>query len=689
MSTMSSTTPVPGQDLPEQNGGSRANHQGARPHRLARWRRGFERPPLARFLACVRPYFRYVVGAALAGIGKFALPFAFPLAFKYVLDVLLVPQPRPGALDGAIDRWCTEVASLLGLGLTPRGKLIALTVSMLGLYAIQSVASYYRNYWAGVAGNGLIFDLRCRLFAHLQRLPNSFFDRNPPGAVVSRMVNDVEVARQFVGSTMTDVWMDGVALLLIGWFLFLLDARLAIISLAVAPLYVVMITYFSPRIRRASRSIQETLEDISASLHERVVGAVTVKAFARESHEIALFREQAARLYDYNIDKLRLTSGQQMLTELLTRVAPSVVVWAAAVMILGHTMTVGTLVAFIGFLGYIYQPLEHFTQLSSVVSSALSAIERIFALLDVAPDIRDHPLARTLTVRRGALEFEDVSFAYPSRQGHAERIVLGDISFRVAGGSTVALVGRSGAGKTTLASLIPRFYDATSGRVLIDGKDVRHLTLKSLRENIGIVTQDTILFSASVRDNLLYGNPRADEQALWDALAQANLKSFVESLPRGLDTVIGERGVRISGGQRQRLALARAFIKNPAILILDEATSAVDSESENLIHDAMHRLMDGRTTVLIAHRLRSAIEADVIIVLDAGRIVETGSHEELLSRRGLYAELYHEQIHGLAAIHPDEARRATGGESFALNLPRRIDIHGTARHSVSRGVKDA
>ena len=226
-------------------------------------------------------------------------------------------------------------------------------------------------------------------------------------------------------------------------------------------------------------------------------------------------------------------------------------------------------------------------------------------------------------------------------------------------------------------------YDATSGRVLIDDRDVRHLTLKSLRENIGIVTQDTILFSASVRENLLYGNPHADEQGLWDALAQANLKSFVESLPHRLDTVIGERGVRISGGQRQRLALARAFIKNPAILILDEATSAVDSESENLIHDAMRRLMDGRTTVLIAHRLRSAIEADVIIVLDAGRIVETGSHEELLSRGGLYAELYHEQIHGLAAIQANEARRTSGRESFARNPPRRAEIHGPA---IPRGV---
>ena len=646
------------------------------PGRFGRWRQAVERSPMARFLGFVRPHIRYMIGAALMGIGKFALPFAFPLAFKYVLDVLLVPQPRLGTVDGFIDRWCTEVARMLGLGPTAQGKLAALTVSMLVLYAIQSIASYYRNYWAGVAGNSLILDLRCRLFSHLQQLPNSFFDRNPPGALVSRLVNDVEVARQFVGSTLTDVWMDGAALLLLGWILFLLDARLAMISLAVAPLYVVMIAYFSPRIRRASRSIQESIEDISATLHERVMGAVTVKAFARESDEIERFREQAAQLYAHNIESVRLASGQQMLTELLTRVAPSIVVWAAAVMILGHAMTVGTLVAFIGFLGYIYQPLEHFTQLSSVVSSALSAIERIFVLLDVAPEIHDHPLSRPLTVKRGALEFDAVSFAYPPRDGHPLRVVLRDVSFHVPGGSTIALVGRSGAGKTTLASLIPRFYDATSGRVLIDGKDVRHLTLKSLRENIGIVTQDTILFSASVRENLLYGNPRAGEDALWRALAQANLKSFVEGLPHGLDTVIGERGIKLSGGQRQRLALARAFIKDPAILLLDEATSAVDSESENLIHDAMRRLMKGRTTVLIAHRLRSAIDADAIIALDSGRVVEIGTHEELVSSGGLYAELYREQVHGLAATHPDEARYADERRE-AQTLRRRAELRGS------------
>src|SRR5579875_80488 len=605
--------------------------------------------PMVRFLSFVRRHVAYTIGAALMGICKFALPFAFPLSFKYVLDVLLVPQATPGGIDRVIDHLCTTLAGAIGLGASAQAKLIALTGVMMVLYLVQSVASYFRNYWAGIAGNGLIFDLRCALFSHLQRLPNAFFDKNPAGAIASRLVNHVEVAQQFVGSALTDVWMDAAALLLVGWFLFLLDPRLALIALAAGPLYVVMISYFSPRIRKASRATQESVERLSASLHERIVGAVTVKAFVCEEQEIIGFREHAALLRRYNLDKVRLVSGQQMLTELITRVAPSIVVWAAAVMIMGHSMTVGTLVAFIGYLGYIYQPLEHFTQLSSVISSAQSAIDRIFAFLDAKVEIADHALSRPLKVTRGAVEFDHVSFAYRPHDGDG-RMALRDVSLRVPGGSTVALVGRSGAGKTTMAALLPRFYDPSSGRILIDGKDVRHVTLKSLRESIGIVTQDTNLFCGTVRHNLHYGRPDADEAALWHALEQANLKGLVASLPRGLDTVIGEHGIKLSGGQRQRLALARAFLKDPRILILDEATSAVDSESENLIHEAMHRLMAGRTSFLIAHRLRSALEADLVVVLDQGQVMEVGSHEELLARDGLYAQLYHEQVRGLGAL---------------------------------------
>jgi ABC-type multidrug transport system fused ATPase/permease subunit len=288
-----------------------------------------------------------------------------------------------------------------------------------------------------------------------------------------------------------------------------------------------------------------------------------------------------------------------------------------------------------------------------VVSASSAAIERMFNFLDLKPEITDHPLARPFNVKRGAVDFEGVKFSYsPREDATARREVLKGIDLRVPGGYRVALVGRSGAGKTTLANLIPRFYDVTGGRVLIDGKDVRHFTLKSLRESVSLVSQDALLFSASVRENLRYARQDATDEMMWQALELANLRNFVAELPEQLDTVIGERGVKVSGGQRQRLALARAFLKDSKIVILDEATSAVDSESENQIHEAMERLMVGRTVFLIAHRLRSALTADMIIVLDQGKVVETGTHRDLLDRSGTYARLYHEQTRGLSAIEP-------------------------------------
>jgi ABC-type multidrug transport system fused ATPase/permease subunit len=543
------------------------------------------------------------------------------------------------------------------MGASSQDKLAALSIAMLLLYGLQSVASYYRNYWAGMAGNRLIFDLRCRLFAHLQQLPHSFFDRNPSGGIVSRVLNDVTQAQELVNSALIDVWMDAISLVLVIVALFALDWRLALVALCIAPLWVTFMRYFSPRIKAVSHRMQETTEQLSADVHERVIGATTVKSFGREAQEIAHFHKRSEHLYARTVDKVRFAAKQEMLIQLLTRCAPAVVVWVGALMIMRGTMTLGTLMAFFTYLGFLYLPLERFAQLSVVLSAATAAIERIFAFLDIKPEISDHPLSRPFPVRRGTVEFENVSFGYSPRNGGERVDVLKGLNLHVPGGYRVALVGRSGAGKTTIANLIPRFYDVTGGRVLLDGKDVRHYTLKSLREAVSLVAQDAMLFSASVRENLQYARPQADEEQMWQALELANLREFVESLPYGLDTVIGERGVKVSGGQRQRLALARAFLKDSKIIILDEATSAVDSESENLIHEAMERLMEGRTVFLIAHRLRSALTADLIVALDKGKIAETGTHTELLRRGGTYARLYAEQTRGLTLA--DTERNAT------------------------------
>jgi subfamily B ATP-binding cassette protein MsbA len=441
--------------------------------------------------------------------------------------------------------------------------------------------------------------------------------------------------------------------------LFVLDWRLAIVAICIAPLWVTFMRYFSPRIKNVSHRMQQAVEEISGEVHERVIGATTIKSFGREDDEVRQFTERNQNLFERTLDKVRLAAAQEMLVQLLTRTAPTVVIWAGALMILRGTMTLGTLVAFFSYLGFLYLPLERFAQLSVVVSASLAAIERIFAFLDLKPEITDHPLSRPFAVRRGSVQFEDVSFAYPARDGSHGPEVLSEVNVEVPGNFRVALVGRSGAGKSTMASLIPRFYDVTGGRLLIDGKDVRHLTVKSLRESVSLVTQEALLFSVSVRKNLLYARPDGSEQMLWQALELANLRDFVEDLPAGLDTVIGERGVKISGGQRQRIALARAFLKQSKIVILDEATSAVDSESENLIHEAMERLMEGRTVFLIAHRLRSAITADLIIALEDGRVAETGTHGELLRRGGPYARLFNEQVRGLR-LQPEADRNGAG-----------------------------
>jgi subfamily B ATP-binding cassette protein MsbA len=442
--------------------------------------------------------------------------------------------------------------------------------------------------------------------------------------------------------------MDAVSLGLVVVVLFAMDWRLALVALSIAPVWVTFMRYFSPRIKAVSHRMQETLENISGEVHERVAGATTVKSFGREEHEVQQFRARSEVLYERTVDKVSLAARQEMLIQLLTRCAPTIVVWVGALMIIRGTMTLGTMVAFFTYLGFLYLPLERFAQFSVVMSASLAAIERMFEFLDIKPGIIDHPLGRPFAVRRGTVQFDDVSFSYPTRDGVPGRGALSELNLSVPGGCRVALVGRSGAGKTTLASLIPRFYDVSSGRVLIDGKDVRHYTLKSLRDSVSIVAQDALLFSASIRDNLLYARPDASKEMLWQALELANMREFVEEMPGGLDTVIGERGVKISGGQRQRLALARAFLKDSRVVILDEATSAIDSESENLIHEAMERLMEGRTVFLIAHRMRSALNADLIVVLDHGNIVETGTHSELLSRGGTYARLFREQTRGLA-----------------------------------------
>jgi len=603
------------------------------------------RSPLLRFLSYVAPHKWYIAGAAATGVLKFVIPLAFPLALKYLTDVVLVraPQAVQESTNRLVEQWCEgvlQVAPWLGAGTA--GRLMVIGLTMLVLYLILGVASFYRSYWAGQAGHRLIFDLRYALYQHIQGMSHSFFDARRSGGIVARFVSDIQLAQNFVGSALTNVWMDSAALGFVVWILFVLEHRLAWVALAVIPFYIALIHYYSPRIKAASQSVQEMLEDFSGELQEKIAAAAVVKAFGREEHEAKRFYTSSQTLLDLTLRNVALSSASQAATTLLTSVAPLVVVWVASAMILHGTLTVGTMIAFYAYLGSLYLPLQRFSELSVVVSNSLAAMDRIFEFFDIRPEVAEAPDARRLARAQGRITFRDVSFTYATRRnGHP---VLHAIDLDVLPGETIAIVGRSGAGKSTLVSLIPRFYDVSEGAVSIDGVDVRQVALASLRDQIGIVPQDPVLFSGSLQENLLYGKPDATEVEVRAAAVAANADEFIAQLPDGYLTLVGERGLRLSGGQRQRVAIARTFLKNPPVLILDEATAALDSESENLIHEALRRLMRGRTTFIIAHRLSTVMNADRIVVIEAGTICEIGRHGDLLGRSGVYRQLYEEQF---------------------------------------------
>lgn len=599
--------------------------------------------PLWRFLSYVAPHKWLIVGATAAGCLKFLIPLLFPLALKYITDVVLMQHPDAVSepTNRFIERWCMAVIGALPLQDSSSGRLFVVAGTLLLLYAFLGVAAFYRGYWAGQARHRMIFDLRYDLFQHVQNMSHAFFDERRSGAIVSRFVSDIHSAQNFVGSALTNVWMDGIALSFVIWILFVLEPRLALIALTVMPLYVGLVRYFGPRIKATSLEMQEMVEDVSGELQEKIAGAAVVKAFGREEHEAERFYNSTRRLHDVAVRNVALSSANQALSTFLTSAAPLIVIWAASGMVLAGSLGVGTMIAVFAYLGSLYLPLQRFSELNVIISNSVAAMERIFEFFDIEPHVADDPEAFEMTRAEGRLSFVDVGFSYPSR---ASRAVLQGVSFEVTAGETVAVVGRSGAGKTTLASLIPRFYDVTGGAVKIDGIDVRELTVSSLRRQIGIVAQDPVLFSCSIQENLLYGRPDATQDEVVEAARAAHAHGFIEQLPEGYLTVVGERGLRLSGGQRQRVAIARTFLKDPPILILDEATAALDSESETLIHDALRRLMQERTTFIIAHRLSTVLSADRILVMERGRIVDSGRHADLLARGGVYRRLYERQF---------------------------------------------
>jgi subfamily B ATP-binding cassette protein MsbA len=580
-----------------------------------------DKPPnFLRFLHFVRPYVWFIVLASLAGIVKFTVPLLVPQVTRHLLDnVFLSPD-------------LTQEQQLRTLG-TALGGLGALIV------LVWFPATYVRSYFAGLAGHRAVFDLRQQLYEHILRMSASFFDRNRSGSIVSRLISDVALMQNLVGNALTNVWMDSAAIVVVLVFLIRIDLGLTLVALATFPIYIVAFKRFQNRIRSATHRIQEGTSQLAGNAQEKIAGSSVVQAFNQERREGRYFRRDSGELLSATVRLLRSRAGNASVTGLITQGAPLLVLLYGGTLVINGTMTIGELVAVTLYLGPLYLPLERFSELNVVLSNSLAALDRVFEVMDQTPAIDDSAEATVLTDPVGAIRFEHVHFSYGDG-ADSPIAVLHDVDVEVAAGQKVALVGPSGSGKSSLISLLPRFYDVTSGRILFDGRDLRSLTVKSLRRHISIVLQTPVLFSGTVRANILYGMTSADDEALVAAARAANALDFIEALPKGFDSEVGEGGGFLSGGQRQRLTIARAFLKDPKLLILDEATSALDSASEQQIQAALERLMVNRTTFIVAHRLSTIINADLILVLSSGRVVDAGTHLELLDRAGLYRQLY-------------------------------------------------
>ncbi len=611
-----------------------------------------ERQAMLRFLAYLTPYLPLFVTATLLGITNYTVGAVVPSVTGYVVDKIIIGSGhtqtgRTNRLYPVLEHLLHRVAPHASPG-TQANVLLGLVIAIL---LTMGFVMFGRGYLVGIGGQRVIFKLRNDLYEHIQGLSLSFFQQNRSGSIVSRLTSDIALAQNFIGNACTLLWMDSISVIGIVIWLFLLSPRMATVSVIVLPFWVFTVRFFGQRIRKASHAVQEGLSELSGQVQEKVAGATVVQAFAREKRETRLFHRMHRSLYDRQITTVRYQALNMAASNVLTSVAPITVVLFGAHEVLTGRMTIGMMITFWTTLGLFYMPLQRLTDMAAVIANAGAAIDRIFDIFDITPDIADADGAIALPAKiEGHVELRNVSFGYDP-----DVPILKGLNLDIKPGEVIAFVGPSGAGKSTLVNLVPRFYDVTGGEILVDGQNIADVKVKSLRNNIGMVLQDNILFTGTIKENILYGRPGATDEEIVEAAVAANAHHFIEALPDGYETEIGERGTKLSGGQKQRLAITRAFLRDPRILILDEATSALDSESEKLIQNALNRLMIGRTTLIIAHRLSTIMHADKIVAMQDGRIVEVGSHTDLLANRSLYYHLYKAQFeHALSMPMPEE-----------------------------------
>ena len=510
-----------------------------------------------------------------------------------------------------------------------------ISASIVVIFFLRGIFLYGQNYLMSYVGQHVIIDIRSEVFRKLQRLSMSFYDRNKTGTIMSYVTNDVSALQGAMVDNTIELVTESIILVGSVCAMTYLDWKLTLFTILTFPVVLYFMNFFGKKIRRSGGMIQEATAEITSVLQEAVSSARVVKSFVREQYEIDRFiRENEANL------KANLKNAKYMATltptiEFVAALGVTMILWFGGNNVIEGDTTAGSLVAFLAYAVNISNPIKRITRVTGNIQRALAAAQRVFDVLDLPEDVKNLPDARELPAVVGNVRFEHVIFSY--NEGDE---ILHDLSFEAKPGQAVGLVGPSGAGKSTVASLLPRFYDCDSGTIRIDGTDIRQVTLDSLRNQVGIVPQETILFNGTVYDNILYGRLDATKEEIEAAAKAANAHDFIIDLPEGYNTILGDRGVNISGGQRQRIAIARAILKDPRILVLDEATSALDTESEMVVQEALNRLMVGRTSIIIAHRLSTIKNADRILVLDKGKLVEEGTHEELMERNGLYAHLY-------------------------------------------------
>ncbi|EVC53146.1 SAV1866 family putative multidrug efflux ABC transporter [Staphylococcus aureus] len=572
---------------------------------------------IKRYLQFVKPYKYRIFATIIVGIIKFGIPMLIPLLIKY-------------AIDGVINNHALTTDEKV------HHLTIAIGIALFIFVIVRPPIEFIRQYLAQWTSNKILYDIRKKLYNHLQALSARFYANNQVGQVISRVINDVEQTKDFILTGLMNIWLDCITIIIALSIMFFLDVKLTLAALFIFPFYILTVYVFFGRLRKLTRERSQALAEVQGFLHERIQGISVVKSFAIEDNEAKNFDKKNTNFLTRALKHTRWNAYSFAAINTVTDIGPIIVIGVGAYLAISGSITVGTLAAFVGYLELLFGPLRRLVASFTTLTQSFASMDRVFQLIDEDYDIKNGVGAQPIEIKQGRIDIDHVSFQYNDN----EAPILKDINLSIEKGETVAFVGMSGGGKSTLINLIPRFYDVTSGQILIDGHNIKDFLTGSLRNQIGLVQQDNILFSDTVKENILLGRPTATDEEVVEAAKMANAHDFIMNLPQGYDTEVGERGVKLSGGQKQRLSIARIFLNNPPILILDEATSALDLESESIIQEALDVLSKDRTTLIVAHRLSTITHADKIVVIENGHIVETGTHRELIAKQGAYEHLY-------------------------------------------------